>query len=90
MIEFIQQLERIDMQIFLFFNGLHSDFWDYFMLIFPIVSYGFRFTPASFCYGQKLSYQGCLDHSDSNNSYHYSLRSDSFRLVETYDRKIAS
>lgn len=34
MIEFIQQLERIDMQIFLFFNGLHSDFWDYFMLIF--------------------------------------------------------
>ena len=34
MIEIIQQLERIDMQIFLFFNGLHSDFWDYFMLIF--------------------------------------------------------
>ena len=34
MIEFIQQLERIDTQIFLFFNGLHSDYWDYFMLIF--------------------------------------------------------
>ena len=34
MIEFIQQLEHIDMQIFLFFNGFHSDFWDYFMLIF--------------------------------------------------------
>lgn len=34
MIEIIQQLERIDMQIFLFFNGLHSDYWDYFMLIF--------------------------------------------------------
>lgn len=46
MIEFIQQLEHIDMQIFLFFNGFHSDFWDYFMLIFPIVSCGFRFMQA--------------------------------------------
>ena len=34
MIEFIQQLEHIDMQIFLFFNGFHSDLWDYFILIF--------------------------------------------------------
>ena len=34
MIEFIQQLERIDLQIFLFFNGFHNVYWDYFMMIF--------------------------------------------------------
>lgn len=34
MVEFINQLEQIDTQIFLFFNGFHSTFWDYFMLIY--------------------------------------------------------
>lgn len=34
MIEFIHQLEQIDTQIFLFFNGHHTSYWDYFMLIY--------------------------------------------------------
>lgn len=34
MLEFIHQLDQIDTQIFLFFNGMHNSFWDYFMLIF--------------------------------------------------------
>lgn len=34
MVEFINQLEQIDTQIFLFFNRFHSTFWDYFMLIY--------------------------------------------------------
>lgn len=32
--EFINQLDQIDTQIFLFFNGFHNTFWDYFMLIY--------------------------------------------------------
>lgn len=34
MAEFIQQLAQWDTQIFLFFNGFHNGFWDYFMLLY--------------------------------------------------------
>ena len=34
MIEFLHQIEQIDTQIFLFFNGFHNEYWDYFMMIF--------------------------------------------------------
>lgn len=34
MLEIIQQLDQIDAQIFLFFNGMHAPFWDHFMLIY--------------------------------------------------------
>lgn len=34
MTELIQQLEQLDTQILLFFNGFHNGFWDYFMLIY--------------------------------------------------------
>jgi len=34
MIELLHQIEQIDTQIFLFFNGFHNVYWDYFMMIF--------------------------------------------------------
>lgn len=34
MIELLHQIEQIDTQIFLFFNGFHNEYWDYFMMIF--------------------------------------------------------
>lgn len=34
MIELIHQLEQLDTQIFLFFNGFHNGYWDYFMMIY--------------------------------------------------------
>lgn len=34
MTELIHQLEQLDTQIFLFFNGFHSGYWDYFMMIY--------------------------------------------------------
>ncbi|HBF04725.1 MAG TPA: phosphatase PAP2 family protein [Prevotella sp.] len=34
MIEMIHQLEQLDTQIFLFFNGFHNGYWDYFMMIY--------------------------------------------------------
>lgn len=34
MTELIQQLEQTDAQIFLFFNGFHNEYWDYFMYMF--------------------------------------------------------
>lgn len=34
MTELLQQLEQADTQIFLFFNGMHNVFWDYFMMIY--------------------------------------------------------
>ncbi len=73
MIEFIHQLEQIDMQIFLFFNGFHSDFWDYFMLIF---SDRFVWVPfyASFLFVMVRNFpvKVVLYHSDSSNTHHYS------------------
>ena len=30
----IHQLEQLDTQIFLFFNGFHNGYWDYFMMIY--------------------------------------------------------
>ena len=32
MIELLHQIEQIDTQIFLFFNGFHNVYWDYFMM----------------------------------------------------------
>ena len=33
MLEIIHQLEQIDTQVFLFFNGMHCEFFDYFMMM---------------------------------------------------------
>ena len=45
MIELLHQIEQIDTQIFLFFNGFHNEYWDYFMMISQTVLYGFRSMP---------------------------------------------
>ena len=34
MTKLIQQLDHLDTEIFLFFNGFHNGFWDYFMMIY--------------------------------------------------------
>ena len=42
MLEIIHQLEQIDTEVFLFFNGMHCELFDYFMMI---VSHRFAWIP---------------------------------------------
>lgn len=48
--EIINFLSEVDTNVFLFFNGIHSPFWDYFMSAFTGKLYGYRCTLPYYTY----------------------------------------
>ena len=90
MIELLHQIEQIDTQIFLFFNGFHNVYWDYFMMIFsdrfvwPVLCQFYL------CTAEEFSCQGCDEHYSCHHSDYLVFRPDCIRNSKAIGSKNAS
>ena len=84
MIELLHQIEQIDTQIILFFNGFHNVYWDYFMM-----SFSDRCVWV-LCTAEEFSCQGCAEHYSCHHSDYLVVRPDCIRNSEAIGSKNAS
>lgn len=73
MIEF---LSDIDTQLLLFFNGIHSPFWDYFMSASQVRLYGSDVGQYLIYTAQEFSLESGIVLCDSNRPHYHVCRSD--------------